>query len=112
MQKPNVIDATQVCASKVVLKCLPAASEEVRIALFLTSPEMRADPRNRTVPIIDIIPIPGDKHVLLVMPYLRVFDTPPFHCIGEIIDAFRQFLQVYAPFYSSKHWNSPHFIGP
>jgi hypothetical protein len=81
-----------------VLKLLSATSEEVRIASFLSSPKMRSDPRNHTVPVIDIIDIPHGDRVLLVMPYLRVFDTPPFHCKGEIIDALRQFLQVYSRF--------------
>jgi len=55
---------------------------------------MRSDPRNRTVSIIDVVTLPDDKdHVLLVMPYLRVFDAPPFHCCSEVVEAFRQFLQ-------------------
>jgi serine/threonine protein kinase len=57
---------------------------------------MRSDPRNRTVPLIDVIAL-TDGDVLLVMPYLRVFDTPWFHCRGEAIDALRQFLQVRYP---------------
>jgi hypothetical protein len=53
---------------------------------------MLSNPRNRTVPLIDVIALTDNK-VLLVMPYLRVFDTPWFHCRGEVVDAFRQFLQ-------------------
>jgi hypothetical protein len=70
-------------------------SEEFRISMLLSSPEMRSDSQNNMVPIIDIIPVPGkDDYVLLVMPYLRVFDTPRFHCKAEIVEAIRQFLQV------------------
>ena len=56
---------------------------------------MRSDPRNRTVPILDVIALPDDmEHVLLVMPYLRIFYTPPFHCRAEVVEALRQLLQV------------------
>ena len=80
---------------KVVMKRVPSAGNEVRIALYLSSAEMRSDPQNRTVPILDVIALPDDKeHVLLVVPYLRVFDTPPFHCRAEVVEALRQLLQV------------------
>jgi hypothetical protein len=90
----NVLDATRIRdGSKVVLKCVPEGSTEHQIVLRLSSPTMSSDPRNRTVPIADIIELKENK-VLLVMPYLRVFDTPWFHCRGEVINALRQFLQV------------------
>jgi len=55
---------------------------------------MRSDPRNRTVPLSDVIVLPDDtEHALIVMPYLRVFNTPPFHCRAEVVEALRQFLQ-------------------
>ena len=65
---------------------------EYQIATFLSWPEIQSK-NNRTVPIIETIPLSnGDK--VLVMPYLRDFNQPFFHCIGEVIEAFRQFLQV------------------
>jgi hypothetical protein len=79
---------------KVVLKRVPSDGDEVRIALYLSSFEMRSNPRNRTVPILDVIVPPDDKYVLLVMPFLRVFSSPPFHCRWEVVEALRQFLQV------------------
>jgi hypothetical protein len=95
-QKAHVLDATRVeDGVKVVLKRVPAEGHEVRIAFYLSSVEMRSDPRNRTVPLLDIIALPDDtEHVLLVMPYLRVFYTPPFHCRAEVVEALRQLLQV------------------
>jgi hypothetical protein len=95
VQKDNVLDATRVKDNvKVVLKRVFSDSDEIRIALYLSSVEMTSDPRNRTVPILDVISLPGDKYVLLVMPFLRVFNTPPFHCRSEVVEAFRQLLQV------------------
>jgi hypothetical protein len=95
-QKPNVIDATRIKdGTKVVLKCIGASSQEFQIALYLSSAKMLSDPRNRTVPIIDVISLPDNTEgVLLVMPYFREFHTPPFHCRGEVVEALRQFLQV------------------
>jgi hypothetical protein len=95
VQKGDILDATQIRDGvKVVLKRVPSAGNEVKIALYLSSAEMRSNPRNRTVPILDLITLPDDNYVLLVMPYLRVFNTPPFHCRMEVIEAIRQFLQV------------------
>jgi hypothetical protein len=94
-QKDHVLDATRVTDGvKVVLKRVHSDGDEVQIALHLSSVEMSSDPRNRTVPILDVITLPDDKYVLLVMPYLRIFNTPPFHCRGEVVEALRQLLQV------------------
>lgn len=56
---------------------------------------MRADPRNRIAPILELITLTDEKDVLIVLPYLREFYSPPFHCRGEFIEAIRQFLQVF-----------------
>src|ERR1700683_4825578 len=95
-QKRNVIDATRMKdGAKVILKCVGASSQEFQIALHLSSAKMRSDPRNRTVPIIDVISLSDNTNTaMLVMPYFRVFHTPPFHCRGEVVEALRQFLQV------------------
>ena len=96
IQKKDVLDATRVKDGlKVVMKRVPSTGNEIGIALHLSSTEMRSDPRNRTVPILDVVALPDDTgHVLLVMPYLRVFNTPPFHCRAEVVEALRQFLHV------------------
>lgn len=56
---------------------------------------MRSDPRNHSVPLLDVIPLPGDdEHALIVMPLLYEFSKPPFARRAEVIEAVRQFLQV------------------
>ena len=96
VQKKDVLDATRVKDGvKVVMKRVPSTGEEIQIALYLSSVDMRSDPRNRTVPILDVMALPDDtEHVLLVMPYLRIFNAPPFHCRAEVVEALRQLLQV------------------
>jgi hypothetical protein len=97
IKKSNVLDAIRICDGiKVVLKRVPATTDEIGITLHLSSAHMRSDPRNRTVHIIDVIPIRynDEEHVFLVMPYLREFDSPPFHCRSEFVESLRQLLQV------------------
>ena len=88
------MDATTTDGVKVVLKRVRAASDEIRIALHLSSATMRSDPRNRSVPVLAVVSLQDDENVLIVMPYLRPFHSPPFHCRGEFIEALRQFLKV------------------
>ena len=91
-----MLDATRIHDGvKVVLKRVRAMGDEIRIALYLSSDKLRSDPRNRTVPILDVIPVHDDPEVVfLVTPYLHEFHSPPFHCRAEFIEAIRQFLQV------------------
>ena len=90
----EVIDAIRIeDGFKVVLKRVRKSCNERYIAEFLSSPTMCSDPRNRTVPILEVVEPPDGEDLFLVMPRLRVFDTPPFHCYSEVVEAFRQFLQ-------------------
>ncbi|KAG7440648.1 uncharacterized protein BT62DRAFT_574888 [Guyanagaster necrorhizus] len=61
----------------------------------LSSADMVRGPRNRTIPILGIIPIPGEEkqRVFVVLPMLRAFNSPPFHCRREFADAFQQILE-------------------
>jgi hypothetical protein len=97
VKKTNVLDAIRIRDGiKVVLKRVSATTDEIGITLHLSSAHMRSDPRNRTVHILDVIPIRynDEEHVFLVMPYLRKFDSPPFHCRSEFVESLRQLLQV------------------
>jgi hypothetical protein len=59
-QKRNMMDATRLeDGAKVILKCIGASSQELQIILYLSSAKMRSDPRNRTVPIVDVILVTG-----------------------------------------------------
>ena len=67
-------------------------TRELHIAKYLT--EQRSH-RNHCVPVLDIIQDPLEPHMaLLVMPYLRRFNSPEFGTIDEVMDFIRQSLEV------------------
>ncbi|KDR80043.1 hypothetical protein GALMADRAFT_136599 [Galerina marginata CBS 339.88] len=91
-----VLDAIRVSdGTKVALKKVNIHSE-VPLLRVLSSPELLADFRNNTVPILDVIPLPNDDvFALIVMPVLYHFDSPftPFRHASEVLEAIEQFAQ-------------------
>lgn len=70
-------------------------NQEATIAQMLSTKEMRKDPRNHCVPIIEVIKDPKDERVsYMVMPLLRWADMPPFQYMEEIVDFVDQILEV------------------
>jgi hypothetical protein len=71
---------------------------EVEIAEYFSSPELRSDPRNHCVPILETLQLPDDtprrKGPVLVMPLLRAYNDPPFQTVAEAVDFFRQIFEV------------------
>ncbi|KAF8193345.1 kinase-like domain-containing protein [Pholiota molesta] len=92
----DVLDAVRISDSqKVVLKKVSTASYEIPIAQLLSSPALQNDPRNHTVPVLDVIPLPADDNwALLVMPALLEFQKLPFRRVGEFCEAALQYLQA------------------
>ncbi|KAK0191978.1 kinase-like domain-containing protein [Armillaria mellea] len=93
---PLVLDAIRTKdKTKVVLRITRTDTNELSLAKRLCDPALLQNPRNHTVPILDIIPIPNDeeKRVFMVMPMLKNFNHPPFHCRSEFLDAFHQLLE-------------------
>ncbi|KAF5384307.1 hypothetical protein D9615_003093 [Tricholomella constricta] len=91
----DLLDAVRVSDGlKVVFKRVSTRSPEIIIAQYLSSPDLRSDPRNHTVPILDILPLPDDDaHALLVMPQLIGFNQVPFRRLGEMTDALHQYFE-------------------
>ena len=78
-----------------MIKRVETATQEIPIASFLNLPHIRADPRNHTVEVLDILPIPGDDdHAIMVMPMLYFFEALPFRRVGEVEEALVQFVEV------------------
>ncbi|CAA7270061.1 unnamed protein product [Cyclocybe aegerita] len=80
--------------TRVVLKYVSTASDEIPIFRYLTSEPLRSDTRNKTVPLFDVVILPWtDESALLVMPMLMQFDRLPFRFLSEVCEALEQFLQ-------------------
>jgi hypothetical protein len=68
---------------------------EVDIATALCSKQLASDPLNHCVPIYEVIKVPDDNDmVILVMPLLRDWRDPEFETVGEGVDFFRQLFEV------------------
>ena len=69
---------------------------EAEIADFFSSDPLATDPRNHCVPILQILAVPDDADlIVIVMPLLRVYDSPRFDTIGEAVECIRQFFEVW-----------------
>ncbi|KAI0773746.1 kinase-like domain-containing protein [Fomes fomentarius] len=78
----DLMDARRLVDGKqVIIKKVPTTSNELRIATHLSSPDLRKDPRNHCVPILE------------VMPLLRYIDQPEFDTVGCILDCVEQLLE-------------------
>ncbi|KAF9782709.1 kinase-like domain-containing protein [Thelephora terrestris] len=90
----HLIDAYTDEGKCVCIKPVGRNDEESRIAQMLSTKELRSDPRNHCVPIIEIIDDPEDDTTsYMVMPLLRVADSPPFQYVKEIVDFVDQVLE-------------------
>ena len=94
--RPHLLDAQRLCDEKLVLmKKVKSDSQEVRIATYLSSADLREDPDNHCVPILDVLRDPYDASLsFLVMPFLRYIDQPRFDTVGSILDCVQQLLEV------------------
>lgn len=89
------MDATRSSDGKLVTIKTVKSKEEVNIARFLSSETLLSDPSNHCVPVLHTFQDSLDNSAsLMVMPYLRPFNEPPFATIGEVTDFMRQTLEV------------------
>ena len=71
---------------------------EEDIVRHLSSDPLSKDTRNHCVPLLDVLHPPhkdGERDIrILVMPFLRPFDSPIFDTFGEAIECIRQLFEV------------------
>ncbi|KAF9544086.1 hypothetical protein CPC08DRAFT_716571 [Agrocybe pediades] len=85
--------------SRVALKLLYKRINpfEEDIIRYFSSEEAKKHPRNRCIPLLDVLCPPiqegEDEFVFLVMPYVRTFRLPIFDTVGEAVDCIRQTLE-------------------
>ncbi|KAF5379389.1 hypothetical protein D9615_006643 [Tricholomella constricta] len=67
LARSKLMDATrQHDGAKVVMKIVDTSAEEIQIIQHLTSPELLRDPRNRTVPLLDVLHLPDNNSQALI----------------------------------------------
>ena len=67
--------------------------QEVEIA---SSEPFKSDPRNRCIPIYEVLNVPNDDDKsILVMPLFRRYDDPKFQTVGEVLEFFHQIFEVH-----------------
>lgn len=90
------MDATRRDDGKLVcIKRIRSNEAEIDIALSLLTPDLIDHSMNHCVRILDAFQDSLQPETyLLVMPYLRPFDDPPFGAVGEVLDFVRQTLEV------------------
>ncbi|KII90244.1 hypothetical protein PLICRDRAFT_138811 [Plicaturopsis crispa FD-325 SS-3] len=95
--KFSILDATRTAdGAFVTLKqILKSETEyEVDVGRYLSSEPLASDPRNHSVPFWDVIDVPDDDDIMIiVMPLLKDFDDPMFDTFGEAVECFRQLIE-------------------
>lgn len=91
-----MIDATRASDGKLVyLKAISKTSQELELCRFFSSEELRRDPRNHCVPLLDVVAHPTDLDTcFIVMPFLRKIDNPAFNTVEQVMDCGEQLLEV------------------
>ncbi|KAG5728180.1 hypothetical protein E4T56_gene19317 [Termitomyces sp. T112] len=80
--------------SKVCIKRITKASDEIAIGKYLTSEELLSDSKNHCLPVLDDFVDPEDPTIsYMIMPLLRDFNDPEFGAHGEVIDCVTQLLE-------------------
>lgn len=92
----NVMDATRISDGALVyVKRISTDSEELAILSYLNSGEIRQDPRNHCIPLLDVLHdpfMPGKS--MIVMPFARYIDSPGMERVEDILDCVDQILEV------------------
>lgn len=96
-QHPRIMDAVRIADDRLVMFKLIKKSHyphELEITQFLAD-TTRADPRNHTVPILDVFDVHDDADfTIIVMPLLRQCDRPKWKTVGEVISFLCQIFEV------------------
>ncbi|TFK53522.1 hypothetical protein OE88DRAFT_1717759, partial [Heliocybe sulcata] len=93
----QVVDAVRTSDGAIVaLKRISRvyASQERQLGILLSSDQYRDDPENHCVPIYEALDVPDDEELqIIVMPFLRMWDDPPFDTFGEVISFIHQCIE-------------------
>ncbi|KAL1661238.1 hypothetical protein GGF50DRAFT_129666 [Schizophyllum commune] len=94
---PDVLDATRLSDGvSVMLKRVDRRQhpDEVEITALLSSPPLSSDPRNHCIPLFDVLEVPDNASMrIMVLPLLRRCADPRFDTVGEVVDCLQQVLE-------------------
>ncbi|TDL22815.1 hypothetical protein BD410DRAFT_747977, partial [Rickenella mellea] len=96
LRNPSVMDATRFDKTQVFLKFVRwnSDSHEVRVIRRLNGAELRRDPRNHCIELLDILyPDNFPEYCLLVMPMCTSSSYPKFRRVSETVEFFHQILE-------------------
>ena len=80
---------------QVFMKRVGPHSGERKLAEFFSSNEHQENPANHCIKLLEVLVDDcDDYHCFLVMPLVRMFDSPDFVSVDEVIDFMRQTLEV------------------
>ena len=102
MDAVRIEDGRQVMLKKVLPEEGPY---ELLITQLFSSPGLKGDPQNHCVPLLDLVDLSQtspDGRKLMVIPFLRPFDSSRFQTYGEFVDFFTQISEVGPSILSSK----------
>ncbi|TFY60134.1 hypothetical protein EVG20_g7533 [Dentipellis fragilis] len=94
MDAVRVSDNTYVTLKQIYPMDNRLNEQELEINQFLMSEPLASDPRNHSVKILDVLTVPDETSwKIIVMPFLRTFDSPYFATFGEAIAFFTQIIE-------------------
>lgn len=100
----RVADGTYVYMKRISQTRGKGVSDELDILQSLLSEPLKSDPRNRCMPIQDILHIPNESgEIVVVTPMFRPFYSPRFQTIGEAVAFFTQVFEVRFYHYTLTH---------
>jgi hypothetical protein len=92
IQTPSVHPALDTRGRRVILKAVRASSNELKIVRLLSTNPLRAEPRNHTIPVLEILE-EGDW-AIIVTPEWGFNHWEPCGSIKEYLEFSRQLFEV------------------
>ena len=95
------MDATRLSDGEtVILKKFSRTRDpyEKEITVFLSSEPAKSHPKNHSIPLYEVLDVPGNDVSILVTPVLSLFNDPRFETVGEVLECFRQVFEVFRCF--------------
>ncbi|KAG8898377.1 hypothetical protein FRB99_007486 [Tulasnella sp. 403] len=93
--REHILDAERTSDGRpVFIKHIPKDSPEIPIGQYLSSEELRRDPRNHACPLLDVLEDENDQdNVIIVAPLLRPVTSPSPASVKECVEMVGQTLE-------------------